>query len=76
MDRPGDARKLVAVVSADVAGYSRLIAEDEPRTLQALTDSRTLFQQLIEQHHAPAVFAGAGRLLHGTLGAASVVTHK
>ncbi len=29
-------RKLAAILAADVVGYSRLIAEDEARTLDAL----------------------------------------
>jgi class 3 adenylate cyclase len=29
-------RKLAAILSADVVGYSRLMAEDEPSTIQTL----------------------------------------
>ena len=32
-----DQRRLAAIVSADVVGYSRLIGEGEGRTLAALT---------------------------------------
>jgi hypothetical protein len=35
-------RKLAAIFSADVAGYSRLMAEDEVATLQRLTAAREL----------------------------------
>src|SRR6516164_9530043 len=35
-----DQRRLAAIVSADVAGYSRLMGEDESRTLAALKDLR------------------------------------
>ena len=31
-------RKLAAILSADVVGYSRLMAEDEAGTIRTLTD--------------------------------------
>jgi class 3 adenylate cyclase len=31
-------RKLAAILSADVVGYSRLMAEDEAATIRTLTD--------------------------------------
>ena len=44
-------RKLAAIVAADIAGYSRLIGQDEEGTLQALRAHRTeLIVPLIEQH--------------------------
>ena len=43
-------RKLAAILSADVAGYSRLMADDEAATLQSLNDSRALFRKRIEAH--------------------------
>ena len=33
-------RRLAAILSADVAGYSRLMAEDEQGTIQTLTAYR------------------------------------
>lgn len=43
-------RKLTAILSADVAGYSRLMADDEEATLRALNESRELFRDRIEAH--------------------------
>jgi adenylate cyclase len=37
---PSVERKLAAILSADVVGYSRLMAEDEAGTIQTLTDYR------------------------------------
>ena len=43
-------RKLSAILSADAAGYSRLMADDEAATLRALNESRDLFRKRIEAH--------------------------
>ena len=43
-------RKLSAIVSADVASYSRLMADNEEETLRALNESRALFRNSIEAH--------------------------
>ncbi len=44
-------RRLAAIVAADIAGYSRLIGQDEEGTLRALRAHRTeLIDPLIEQH--------------------------
>ena len=43
-------RKLAAILSADAAGYSRLMADDEVATLRSLNDARTLFRKRIEAH--------------------------
>jgi adenylate cyclase len=48
-------RKLVAILAGDVAGYSRLMAEDEPATLRLLNDSRTLFRERVEAHRGRLV---------------------
>ena len=38
---PGEVeRKLTAIFSADVKGYSRLMSEDEEATIRALTENR------------------------------------
>lgn len=45
------ARKLAAIVAADVAGYSRLMSTDEAGTLSALhRHSIELFDPLIGEH--------------------------
>jgi adenylate cyclase len=43
-------RKLAAILSADAAGYSRLMADDEAATLRSLNDARGLFRERIEVH--------------------------
>lgn len=48
-------QRLAAILAADVAGYSRLMAEDEPATLAALDSARSLFKQQIESHHGRVV---------------------
>lgn len=53
-----DNRKLAAILAADVAGYSRLMADDEPSTLRALNEFRQLFRERIEAHR--------GRLIDAT----------
>ncbi len=42
-------RKLTAILCADVAGYSRLMGEDEAATLRALTEYRRVFFDYIEK---------------------------
>lgn len=49
-------RKLAAILAADVVGYSRLIAEDEARTLDALRAlRRELFEPLVTEHRGEVV---------------------
>ena len=49
MSEAGPSRKLAAILAADVAGYSRLMALDDSATVRALNESRAVFQQRIEQ---------------------------
>ena len=52
-------RKLVAILYADVAGYSRLTGEDEDTTHRALTEYLDLIATLIDQHHGKVMhYAG------------------
>ncbi len=44
------ARRLAAIFAADVAGYSRLMGQDEVSTLRALTAHREIMDQLIVDH--------------------------
>ena len=49
-------RKLAAIVSADVVGYSRLMGEDEANTLAALRQWRAeLFGPIVEDHRGKIV---------------------
>src|SRR5215217_628383 len=43
-------RRLAAIFAADVAGYSRLMEQDEVGTLQALTAHREIMDRLIVEH--------------------------
>src|SRR5829696_7038945 len=43
-------RKLAAIFAADVAGYSRLMGQDEVGTMRTLTALREVMDQLIAQH--------------------------
>ena len=42
-------RKIAAILAADVAGYSRLVAEDEEQTLTRLRDYQAVFKDYIQQ---------------------------
>lgn len=44
-----DSRKIATILAADVAGYSRLMEEDEEATLAALITTRQVFEQLVEK---------------------------
>jgi adenylate cyclase len=48
-------RKLTAILSADVAGYSRLMGVDEVGTLRTLTAYRAVMDPLIHQHRGRIV---------------------
>lgn len=52
-------RKLAAILSADIVGYSRLMAADEDATLEALRSHRELVDPLIDAHRG-RVFNSAG----------------
>lgn len=52
-------RKLAVILAADVASYSRLVADDEDDTLRRLNASLELFKDLIA-HHGGRVFNTAG----------------
>ena len=51
-DPPQDTqqRKLAAILAADVAGYSRLMADDERATVTALKEARSVFKDKVEAH--------------------------
>src|ERR1700722_12515284 len=40
-------RKIAAIMAADIAGYSKLVAEDEEETLRRLESYRAVFQDFI-----------------------------
>jgi adenylate cyclase len=51
----GVERKLAAILSADVVGYSRLMAEDEAGTVRRLTEYREQIAMLVRQHRGRVV---------------------
>ncbi len=56
-------RKLAAILSADVKGYSRLMGADEEGTLRTLTAYREAMTGLIQHHHGRVVNAPGDALL-------------
>ena len=50
MSRERVERRLAAILAADVAGYSRLMGEDETGTAQALREHRAAADPLIAEH--------------------------
>jgi adenylate cyclase len=51
----GYKRKLSAILSADVKGYSRLIGQDEVATVKTLKEYRELISILVREHHGRVV---------------------
>ncbi|MEW6664998.1 MAG: adenylate/guanylate cyclase domain-containing protein [Thermodesulfobacteriota bacterium] len=56
-------RKLAAILSADVQGYSRLMGEDEVATVRTLTAHREIMTSFIEQHQGRVVDSPGDNLL-------------
>ncbi len=56
-------RKLAAILSADVVGYSRLMGDDEPATIETLAAYREVFIAHIERHRGHVVDAKGDALL-------------
>src|SRR5882672_9859218 len=56
-------RKLAAILSADVKGYSRLMGEDEVATIRTLTAYREVMAALIAQHRGRVVDSPGDNLL-------------
>jgi class 3 adenylate cyclase len=52
-------RRLAAILSADVVGYSRMMSRNEASTLEALKAHRELIRGLVATHNG-RVFGGAG----------------
>ncbi len=55
MKSPKVQRKLTAILSADVKGYSRLMADDDVATVQTLTAYRELMSSGVQQHQGRVV---------------------
>jgi adenylate cyclase len=63
MPQEGFKRKLTAIFSADVVGYSRLMGEDEDTTVQTLTTYRDVISALIKDHHGRVVDSPGDNIL-------------
>src|SRR5713101_10038283 len=63
MELSGMERKLAAILSADVKGYSRLMGEDEEATIRTLTAYRAVMTALIQQHRGRVVDSPGDNLL-------------
>src|SRR5215204_6601577 len=56
-------RKLAAICSTDVAGYSRLMGDDEEATIRTLTAYRAVISSLIYQYRGRVVDSPGDNLL-------------
>ena len=63
MAEEGFKRKLTAILSADVEGYSRLMGEDEGATVRTLTAYREVLYTLIQQHNGQVLDSPGDNLL-------------
>lgn len=63
MTTQGYKRKLTAILSADVKGYSRLMGEDEVATVRTITAYRELMATLIHKHHGRVVDSPGDNML-------------
>jgi TolB-like protein/class 3 adenylate cyclase/Tfp pilus assembly protein PilF len=63
MAEKGFKRKLTAILSADVEGYSRLMGEDEEATVLTLTTYREVLTTLIQQHNGKLLDSTGDNLL-------------
>jgi adenylate cyclase len=59
----GFKRKLTAILSADVEGYSRLMGDDEEATVRTLTTYREVMTTLIQQHNGKVLDSPGDNLL-------------
>ena len=63
MNTKGFKRKLTAIMSTDVVGYSRLMGEDEEGTIRTLTEYRKLISGLTAKHRGRVVDSPGDNLL-------------
>ena len=74
-DRPATSdleRRLATILSADVAGYSRLMAEDEEQTLRIFRGHSEVFNKLVTLHRG-RVFNTAGDAILAEFGSAVII---
>ena len=63
MTNEGTKRKLVAILSADAQGYSRLMGEDEKATVETIKQYREIMGELIQQHSGRVIDSPGDNLL-------------
>src|SRR5210317_2244744 len=63
MAEEGFKRKLTAILSADVEGYSRLMGDDEEATVRTITAYREVLTTLIRQHNGKVLDSPGDNLL-------------
>lgn len=63
MDSNGFKRKLTAILSADVQGYSRLMGDDEEATIKTLISYRKAISKLVHQYRGRVVDSPGDNLL-------------
>ena len=66
-------RKLRAIFSADVKGYSKLMGDDDEHTINTITKYRKFITELIEAHHGRVVDAPGDNILAEFSGALNAV---
>src|SRR5467141_263822 len=59
----GMERKLAAIFSTDVAGYSRLMGDDEEATIRTLTAYRALISSLVQHYRGRVIDSPGDNLL-------------
>ncbi|KKL09074.1 hypothetical protein LCGC14_2569490 [marine sediment metagenome] len=67
MAEEGFKRKLTAILSADVEGYSRLMDQNEEATIRTLTAYRSVVTDLVQQYRGHVVDTPCDNLLSVTL---------
>ena len=56
-------RKLAAILSADVVGYSKLMADDERATVKTLKEYRSAIARVVDRHLGRVVNAPGDNIL-------------
>jgi len=63
MNQDHTKRKLTAILSADVVGYSKMMETDEAWTIQSLEENKKLVSSFIKEHNGRVVDAPGDNLL-------------
>ena len=63
MAEEGFKRKLAAILSADVIGYSRLMRDDEEATVRDIAAHRVLISDIVKKHHGRVVDSPGDNIL-------------